>query len=76
MRHRARSILAASAFVFGTTLAALPAAAQAQPGQADRAAAAQGRVYDAHKTNKQVPPVQRAAPAAPDHSERAPETRA
>ncbi|WP_327252135.1 M14 family metallopeptidase [Streptomyces sp. NBC_01244] len=74
MRHRARSILAASAFVFGTTLAALPAAAQAQPGPADRAAADEVRVYDADITKEQVPLVLAAGQDAHELSERAPET--
>lgn len=74
MRHRARSILAASAFVFGTTLAALPAAAQAQPGPADRAAADEVRVYDADITKEQVPLVLAAGQDAHELTERAPET--
>ncbi|MCM1968696.1 M14 family metallopeptidase [Streptomyces sp. G1] len=74
MRHRARSILAASAFVFGTTLAALPAAAQAQPGAADRSAADEVRVYDADITKEQVPLVLAAGQDAHELSERAPET--
>ncbi|MGW1773075.1 M14 family zinc carboxypeptidase [Streptomyces sp. NPDC002104] len=74
MRHRARSILAASALVFGTTLAALPAAAQAQPGTADRSAADEVRVYDADITKEQVPLVLAAGQDAHELSERAPET--
>ncbi|MFZ3496788.1 M14 family zinc carboxypeptidase [Streptomyces sp. 5.8] len=74
MRHRARSILAASAFVFGTTLAALPAAAQAQPGPADTSAADEVRVYDADITKEQVPLVLAAGQDAHELSERAPET--
>ncbi|MFF1413668.1 M14 family zinc carboxypeptidase [Streptomyces sp. NPDC058289] len=74
MRHRARSILAASAFVFGTTLAALPAAAQAQPGAAGRSAADEVRVYDADITKEQVPLVLAAGQDAHELSERAPET--
>ncbi|MFD6886594.1 M14 family zinc carboxypeptidase [Streptomyces sp. NPDC059957] len=74
MRHRARSILAASAFVFGTTLAALPAAAQAQPGPADKSAADEVRVYDADITKEQVPLVLAAGQDAHELSERAPET--
>ncbi|MGW5396999.1 M14 family zinc carboxypeptidase [Streptomyces sp. NPDC003952] len=74
MRHRARSILAASALVFGTTLAVLPAAAQAQPGAADRSAADEVRVYDADITKEQVPLVLAAGQDAHELSERAPET--
>ncbi|MCX5408044.1 M14 family zinc carboxypeptidase [Streptomyces sp. NBC_00335] len=74
MRHRARSILAASAFVFGTTLAALPAAAQAQPGPADKSAADEVRVYDADITKEQVPLVLAAGQDAHELTERAPET--
>lgn len=74
MRHRARSILAASAFVFGTTLAALPAAAQAQPAEAGRSAADEVRVYDADITKEQVPVVLAAGQDAHELSERAPET--
>ncbi|WP_327307342.1 M14 family zinc carboxypeptidase [Streptomyces sp. NBC_01298] len=74
MRHRARSILAASAFVFGTTLAALPAAAQAQPGAADRSAADEVRVYDADITKEQVPLVLAAGQDAHELSERAPQS--
>ncbi|MCP3756685.1 M14 family metallopeptidase [Streptomyces sp. TBY4] len=74
MRHRARSILAASAFVFGTTLAALPAAAQPQPGEGGRSAADEVRVYDADITKEQVPLVLAAGQDAHELSERAPET--
>ncbi|OKK19079.1 peptidase M14 [Streptomyces sp. CB00455] len=57
MRHRARSILAASALVFATTLTALPAAAQARPGSAAGTAPAadEVRVYDAEVTREQIP---------------------
>lgn len=72
MRHRARSILAASALVFGTTLAALPAAAQQQSGSAP--AADEVRVYDADITREQVPLVLAAGQDAHELSERAPET--
>ncbi|MEU9374681.1 M14 family zinc carboxypeptidase [Streptomyces sp. NPDC048255] len=77
MRHRARSILAASALVFGTTLAALPAAAQSQPASAGATAAAAAdevRVYDADITKEQVPLVLAAGQDAHELSERAPET--
>ncbi|MGW6691265.1 M14 family zinc carboxypeptidase [Streptomyces sp. NPDC054961] len=74
MRHRARSILAASALVFGTTLAALPAAATAQ-GRADGPSAAdEVRVYDADITKEQVPLVLAAGQDAHELSERAPDT--
>nr|WSX52478.1 M14 family zinc carboxypeptidase [Streptomyces sp. NBC_00974] len=74
MRHRARSILAASALVFGTTLAALPAAATAQ-GRADvESAADEVRVYDADITKEQVPLVLAAGQDAHELSERAPDT--
>lgn len=77
MRHRARSILAASALVFGTTLAALPAAAQSQPASAGATGAAgaeEVRVYDADITKEQVPLVLAAGQDAHELSERAPET--
>ncbi|MCY0933687.1 M14 family metallopeptidase [Streptomyces sp. H34-S4] len=74
MRHRARSILAASAFVFGTTLAALPAAAHAQAGAPAQSAADEVRVYDADITKEQVPLVLAAGQDAHELSERAPET--
>lgn len=74
MRHRARSILAASALVFGTTLAALPAAAHAQAEAAGKAAADEVRVYDADITKEQVPLVLAAGQDAHELSERAPDT--
>ncbi|MFD3723199.1 M14 family zinc carboxypeptidase [Streptomyces sp. NPDC058674] len=73
MRHRARSILAASALVFATTLAALPAAAQAQPGSATASGADEVRVYDARITREQVPLVLAAGQDAHELTERAPE---
>ncbi|MGT2527799.1 M14 family zinc carboxypeptidase [Streptomyces nojiriensis] len=73
MRHRARSILAASALVFGTTLAVLPAAA-AQGGSGSAPAADEVRVYDADITREQVPLVLAAGQDAHELSERAPET--
>ncbi|WP_329446057.1 M14 family zinc carboxypeptidase [Streptomyces sp. NBC_01426] len=74
MRHRARSILAASALVFGTTLAALPVAAQAQPTAEDGSAASdEVRVYDADITREQVPLVLAAGQDAHELAERAPE---
>ncbi|MFE3555706.1 M14 family zinc carboxypeptidase [Streptomyces sp. NPDC059193] len=75
MRHRARSILAASALVFGTALAALPASAQAQPGAGSGAASdAEVRVYDADITKEQVPLVLAAGQDAHELAERAPES--
>ncbi|WP_406347375.1 M14 family zinc carboxypeptidase [Streptomyces sp. NBC_01547] len=74
MSHRARSILAASALVFGTTLAVLPAAAQAQPGPGAVSGADEVRVYDADITREQVPLVLAAGQDAHELSERAPET--
>ncbi|MBT2450087.1 immune inhibitor A [Streptomyces sp. ISL-43] len=74
MRHRARSILAASALVFGTTLAALPAAAHAQAEAAGKSAADEVRVYDADITKEQVPLVLAAGQDAHELSERAPDT--
>ncbi|MFD9410784.1 M14 family zinc carboxypeptidase [Streptomyces sp. NPDC059989] len=76
MRHRARLILAASALVFGTTMAALPAAAQARPATAPGAApgADEVRVYDADITREQVPLVLAAGQDAHELTERAPET--
>ncbi|MFD8955103.1 M14 family zinc carboxypeptidase [Streptomyces xanthophaeus] len=77
MRHRARSILAASALVFGTTLAALPAAAQPQPASAGPTGAPgadEVRVYEADITKEQVPLVLAAGQDAHELSERAPET--
>ncbi|MEU9161114.1 M14 family zinc carboxypeptidase [Streptomyces sp. NPDC048424] len=74
MRHRARSILAASALVFATTLAALPAAAQAQPGSGTASGADEVRVYDADITREQVPLVLAAGQDAHELSERAPES--
>lgn len=74
MRHRARSILAASALVFGSTLAALPAAAHAQASADARSAADEVRVYDAEVTKEQVPLILAAGQDAHELSERAPET--
>lgn len=74
MSHRARSILAASALVFGTTLAVLPAAAQAQPGPGAASGADEVRVYDADITREQVPLVLAAGQDAHELTERAPET--
>ncbi|MCX5379016.1 M14 family metallopeptidase [Streptomyces sp. NBC_00091] len=74
MRHRARSILAASALVFGTTLAALPAAAQARPASGAPSGADEVRAYDADITREQVPLVLAAGQDAHELSERAPET--
>ncbi|WP_328298008.1 M14 family zinc carboxypeptidase [Streptomyces sp. NBC_00435] len=74
MRHRARSILAASALVFGTTLAALPAAAHAQAEAAAKSAADEVRVYDAEITREQVPLVLAAGQDGHELSERAPAT--
>ncbi|MGW6708290.1 M14 family zinc carboxypeptidase [Streptomyces sp. NPDC054956] len=73
MRHRARSILAASALVFGTTLAALPAAAQPQSAAAGESAD-EVRVYDADITKEQVPLVLAAGQDAHELSERAPDS--
>ncbi|QES50701.1 zinc carboxypeptidase [Streptomyces venezuelae] len=79
MRHRARSILAASALVIGS-LAAAPMAAQAQsPSRSqDRpagpdVAADEVRVYDADITREQVPLVLAAGQDAHELGERAPE---
>ncbi|MEU9142948.1 M14 family zinc carboxypeptidase [Streptomyces sp. NPDC048349] len=77
MRHRARSTLAASALVFGTALAALPAAAQAQPGSGatpGAASDAEVRVYEADITKEQVPLVLAAGQDAHELAERAPES--
>ncbi len=74
MSHRARVILAASALVFGTTLAALPAAAQAQPAPGAASGADEVRVYDADITREQVPLVLAAGQDAHELAERAPET--
>ncbi|MGW5849389.1 M14 family zinc carboxypeptidase [Streptomyces sp. NPDC055254] len=76
MRHRARSILAATALVFATTFAALPATAQARPGPATAAGSADEeiRVYEADITREQVPLVLAAGQDAHELSERAPET--
>ncbi|MET9608821.1 M14 family zinc carboxypeptidase [Streptomyces sp. NPDC006512] len=74
MRHRARTILAASALVFGTTLAALPATAQAQPVPGTASGADEVRVYDADITREQVPLVLAAGQDAHELAERAPET--
>ncbi|MFJ7207303.1 M14 family zinc carboxypeptidase [Streptomyces sp. NPDC098789] len=72
MRHRARSILAASALVFGS-LAALPVTAQAQNGPAAGPAADEVRVYDADITKEQVPLVLAAGQDAHELTEQAPE---
>lgn len=74
MRHRARSILAASALVFGTTLAALPVTAQARPASGPASAADEVRVYDADITKEQVPLVLAAGQDAHELAERAPQT--
>ncbi|THA47353.1 M14 family metallopeptidase [Streptomyces sp. A1136] len=76
MRHRARSILAASALVIGTTLAALPAAAQARPTADPGAATASDevRVYDAAVTKEQIPLVLAAGQDAHELAERPPES--
>lgn len=77
MRHRARPILAASALVLGTALAALPAAAQARPGSAAASGAASDaevRVYDAEITKEQVPLVLAAGQDAHELTERAPQS--
>lgn len=72
MSHRARSILAASALVFGTTLAALPAAAQPAAGTAS--GADEVRVYDADITKEQLPAVLAVGQDAQELAERVPET--
>lgn len=74
MRHRARLILAASALVFGSTLAALPAAAQGQSRAGSGPAADEVRVYDAEITREQVPLVLAAGQDAHELTEQAPET--
>ncbi|MEU9038921.1 M14 family zinc carboxypeptidase [Streptomyces sp. NPDC048352] len=74
MRHRARSILAASALVLGTTLAALPVTAQAQPASGPASGADEVRAYDADITREQVPLVLAAGQDAHELSERAPQT--
>ncbi|MFE3766770.1 M14 family zinc carboxypeptidase [Streptomyces sp. NPDC059104] len=74
MRQRARTILAASALVFGTTLAALPVAAHAQPASAAASGADEVRVYDADITKEQVPLVLAAGQDAHELAERAPQT--
>ncbi|GAA0278591.1 M14 family metallopeptidase [Streptomyces polychromogenes] len=74
MRQRARTILAASALVIGTTLAALPAAAQARPVPGTAPGADEVRVYDADITREQVPLVLAAGQDAHELAERAPET--
>ncbi|MFJ3170178.1 M14 family zinc carboxypeptidase [Streptomyces roseus] len=73
MRHRARSILAASALVFGTTLAAVPAA-HARPAADAAPGADEVRVYDADVTKEQVPLLLAAGQDAHELTERAPET--
>ncbi|MCB5179908.1 M14 family metallopeptidase [Streptomyces antimicrobicus] len=72
MRHRARSILAASALALGS-LAAVPAARAAAPGGAPAPAADEVRVYDARITREQVPLVLSAGQDAHELGERAPE---
>ncbi|MFD3933825.1 M14 family zinc carboxypeptidase [Streptomyces sp. NPDC058618] len=74
MRHRARSILAASALVFASTLAALPAAAQDRAATGAPSSADEVRVYDADITREQVPLVLAAGQDAHELTERAPET--
>ncbi|MEV6732121.1 M14 family zinc carboxypeptidase [Streptomyces sp. NPDC051364] len=73
MRHRARSILAASALVFGTTLAVLPAA-HALPAADAAPGADEVRVYDADVTKEQIPLLLAAGQDAHELTERAPET--
>ncbi|MET9886745.1 M14 family zinc carboxypeptidase [Streptomyces sp. NPDC006430] len=73
MRHRARSILAASALVFGTTLAALPAA-HARPAAATPSGADEVRVYDADVTKEQIPLLLAAGQDAHELTARAPES--
>ncbi|MFF5443776.1 M14 family zinc carboxypeptidase [Streptomyces sp. NPDC012888] len=72
MRHRARSILAATALVLGT-LAAVPVTAQARPGTGPGPAGDEVRVYDADITKEQVPLVLAAGQDGHELSERAPE---
>ncbi|KIF01083.1 peptidase M14 [Streptomyces sp. RSD-27] len=72
MSQRARTILAASALVFGTTLAALPAAAQARPASGAAPGADEVRVYDADLTREQVPLVLAAGQDAHELAGRAP----
>ncbi|MFF2195645.1 M14 family zinc carboxypeptidase [Streptomyces sp. NPDC058157] len=74
MRQRARTILAASALVIGTTLAAMPAAAQARPASGAAPGADEVRVYDADITRDQVPLVLAAGQDAQELAERAPAT--
>ncbi|MFD3681011.1 M14 family zinc carboxypeptidase [Streptomyces sp. NPDC058613] len=74
MRHRARSILAATALVFASTLAALPAAAQDRAATGAPSGADEVRVYDADITREQVPLVLAAGQDAHELTERAPET--
>ncbi|MBW5481546.1 M14 family metallopeptidase [Streptomyces bambusae] len=71
MRHRARSILAASALALGS-LAAVPAA-QAQPGAGRAPDAEEIRVYDADITKEQVPLVLAAGQDGHELGEQAPE---
>ncbi|MFJ3923569.1 M14 family zinc carboxypeptidase [Streptomyces sp. NPDC090022] len=71
MRHRARSILAASALALGS-LAAVPAA-HARPAAEAGPAADEVRVYDADITQDQVPLVLAAGQDAHELGERAPE---
>ncbi|MET8293015.1 M14 family metallopeptidase [Streptomyces sp. NPDC005180] len=73
MRQRARTILAASALLLGTTLAAPPAAAQARPASG-APGADEVRVYDADLTREQVPLVLAAGQDAHELTERAPAT--
>ncbi|MEV6579386.1 M14 family zinc carboxypeptidase [Streptomyces sp. NPDC051582] len=73
MRHRARSILAASALVFGTTLAAVPAA-HARPATDAAPGADEVRVYDADVTKEQIPLLLAAGQDAHELTERAPES--
>ncbi|KOU29679.1 peptidase M14 [Streptomyces sp. WM6372] len=72
MRHRARSILAASALVLGTTLAALPVA-HARPAADASPGADEVRVYDADITKEQVPLLLAAGQDSHELTERAPE---
>ncbi|MFF4365776.1 M14 family zinc carboxypeptidase [Streptomyces sp. NPDC001594] len=73
MRQRARTILAASALVIGTTLAAMPAAAQARPASGAAPGADEVHVYDADITRDQVPLVLAAGQDAQELAERAPQ---
>ncbi|WP_328970949.1 M14 family metallopeptidase [Streptomyces sp. NBC_00239] len=71
MRHRARSILAASALVLGS-MAAVPVAQAQSGGDSTAPAADEVRVYDADITREQVPLVLAAGQDGHELSERAP----